>query len=173
MRHTGFHLPADLAARLPGQYMTDPQTQRMTENTLTGPEVWSRPPIFPSGAGGLASTADDLLAFARMLLNRGVHGGTRILSEKSVETMTTNHLTAEQIASGGVLLGGSGWGLGMAVTVAPDEVSATPGRYGWSGGYGADWFNDPHERLIAIALTQVSDFLWSGAMTDFAKLAYS
>jgi hypothetical protein len=38
--------------------------------------------------------------------------------------------------------------------------------------YGTDWFNDPHERLIAIALTQVSDFLWSGAMTEFAKLAY-
>jgi CubicO group peptidase (beta-lactamase class C family) len=101
-----------------------------------------------------------------------VHGGTRILSEKSVEMMTTNHLTPEQIAGGGVFLSGSGWGLGMAVTVAPDDISATPGRYGWSGGYGSDWFTDPHEGLIAIALTQVSDFLWSGALTEFAELAY-
>jgi CubicO group peptidase (beta-lactamase class C family) len=172
MRHTGFWLPADQAARLPGQYMTDPQTGRMTENTLTGPEVWSSPPTFPSGSGGLVSTVDDYLAFARMMLNKGVHGGTRILSEKSVEMMTTNHLTPEQITGGGIFLNGSGWGLGMAVVVEPDEISATPGRYGWSGGYGTDWFNDPHERLIAVALTQVSDFLWSGALTEFARLAY-
>jgi CubicO group peptidase (beta-lactamase class C family) len=172
MRHTGFWLPAEQAARLPGQYMTDPQTGRMTENTMTGPEVWSRPPVFPSGSGGLASTVDDYLIFARMMLNRGVHGGTRILSEKSVAMMTTNHLTPEQIAGGGIFLSGSGWGLGMAVTVEPDDVCATPGRYGWSGGSGTDWFNDPNEGLIAIALTQVSDFLWSGALTEFAKLAY-
>jgi CubicO group peptidase (beta-lactamase class C family) len=89
-----------------------------------------------------------------------------------VEQMTTNHLTPEQITSGGMFLSGSGWGLGVAVTVAPDEVSATPGRYGWSGGYGTNWFNDPHDGLIAIALTQVSDFLWSGALTEFSKLAY-
>ena len=172
MRHTGFRVPPEQAARLPGQYTTDPATQRLTENPHTGPEVWTGPPAFPSGAGGLVSTADDYLAFARMLLGKGVHGGTRILSEKSVETMTTNHLTPEQIASGGVLLSGSGWGLGLAVTVEPDEISATPGRYGWSGGYGTDWFTDPHEGLIAIALTQVSDFLWSGALTEFARLAY-
>lgn len=172
MRHTGFSLPAEVAARLPGQYMTDPKTQRLTENTATASELWSREPAFPSGAGGLASTADDFLSFARMLLNRGVHGGARILSEQSVTRMTTNQLTPEQIASGGMILGGSGWGLGMSVTVEPDDVTATPGRYGWAGGYGTDWFNDPHEGLIAIALTQVSDFLWSGALTEFVKLAY-
>jgi len=172
MTQTGFWLSADRAAQLPGYYMTDPSTGRMTENTLTGPEVWSSPPVFPSAAGGLVSTVDDLFSFARMLLNKGVHGGTRVLSEKSVEMMTSNHLTPEQIASGGMLLNGSGWGLGMAVTVGPDDIAETAGRYGWSGGYGTDWFNDPHEGLIAIALTQVSDFLWSGALTEFAKLAY-
>jgi CubicO group peptidase (beta-lactamase class C family) len=172
MRHTGFSLPADQAAQLPGFYKTDESTSKMTEVTITGPEVWSRPPAFPSAAGGLASTVDDYLAFARMLLHKGVHGGTRVLSEKSVEMLTTNHLTTAQIASGGMLLSGSGWGFGIGVTVAPDEISSTPGRYGWAGGYGGDWFNDPHEGLIAIALTQVSDFLWSGALTEFAKLAY-
>ena len=172
MRHTGFELPAGQAARLPGQYQADPGTGVLRENEHTGPAVWTGPPVFPSGAGGLVSTADDYLVFARMLLDRGVHGGTRILSEKSVEAMTTNHLTPEQIAGGGIFLGGSGWGLGMAVTVAPDEIAATPGRYGWSGGYGTDWFNDPNEDLVAIALTQVSDFLWSVALTEFAKLAY-
>jgi CubicO group peptidase (beta-lactamase class C family) len=171
MTETGFWLPAERAQQLPTYYMTDFATGRMTERTESGPEIWSRPPVFPSGSGGLVSTVDDYLSFARMLLDRGVHGGTRILSDQSVGLMTGNRLTAQQVATAGSLLGGAGWGLGMAVTVVPDDISG-PGRYGWSGGYGTTWFNDPQERLIAAAFTQVSDFLWSGALTEFDKLAY-
>jgi CubicO group peptidase (beta-lactamase class C family) len=172
MTETGFWLPAERARQLPKHYMTDLSTRQMTERTTTGPEIWSAPPVFPSAAGGLVSTVDEYLTFGRMLLDRGVHGGTRVLSEKSVELMTTNHLTPAQIESAGQLLGGSGWGLGMAVTVEPDEISG-PGRYGWTGGYGVTWFNDPAERLVGVAFTQVSDFLWSGALTEFDKLAYA
>jgi CubicO group peptidase (beta-lactamase class C family) len=170
MSETGFWLPPERAWQLPAYYMTDFATGQMTERTDTGPEVWSRPPLFPSASSGLVSTVDEYYTFARMLLNRGVHGGTRLLSEKSVELLTTNHLTPAQIATGGQVLDGSGWGLGMAVTVEPDEVSP-PGRYGWSGGYGTTWFNDPSRRLTAIALTQVSDFLWAGARAEFERLA--
>jgi CubicO group peptidase (beta-lactamase class C family) len=85
--------------------------------------------------------------------------------------MTTNHLTPEQMAGGGSVLAGRGWGFGMTVVTAPDEVSPVAGRYGWSGGYGTYWFNDPTRRLVAIAMTQTSDVLFNGAMTEFAKLA--
>src|SRR5690349_1233085 len=159
MAETAFWLPPERARQLPAYYMTD-----------FAPEIWSRPPAFPSASGGLVSTVDEYYTFARMLLNRGVHGGTRLLSEKSVELLTTNHLTPAQIATAGRLLDGSGWGLGMAVSVEPDEISA-PGRYGWSGGYGTTWYNDPNRRLTAIAMTQVSDFLWSGARAEFDRLA--
>jgi CubicO group peptidase (beta-lactamase class C family) len=172
MAETGFWLPPERARQLPGYYMTDPETGRMTERTDTGPEIWERPPVFPSASGGLVSTVDEYCTFARMLLDRGVHGGTRLLSEKSVELLTTNHLTPAQIASAGQLLNGAGWGFGMAVTVEADDVSG-PGRYGWSGGYGTTWFNDPGRRLTAIAFTQVSDFLWSGALDEFGRLAAS
>jgi CubicO group peptidase (beta-lactamase class C family) len=172
MSETGFWLPPERAWRLPPHYMTDFVTGQMTERTDAGPEIWSRPPAFPSASGGLVSTVDDYFTFARMLLNHGVHGGTRLLSEKSVELLTTNHLTAAQIASGGQLLDGSGWGLGVGVTVEPDDISA-PGRYGWSGGSGTTWFNDPNRRLTAIALTQVGDFLWTGARAEFDRLAAS
>jgi CubicO group peptidase (beta-lactamase class C family) len=166
MTDTGFWLPEPRARELPTQYLMG------AEWAGTGPALWSRPPAFPSGSGGLASTLDDYFTFARMLLDGGVHGGTRVLSEESVELMTHNRLTPEQIASGGQILGGSGWGLGMAVTIEADEISG-PGRYGWSGGSGTTWFNDPAEGLIGIALTQVSDFLWSGALTEFDRLAYT
>ena len=171
MTSTGFWLPAERAAQLPPFHVTDPATGKLHRPAIEPTEAWSRPPVFPSGSAGLLSTADDYLAFARLLLDRGVHGGTRLLSEQSVASMTTNHLTPEQIASGGFFLDGSGWGYGVAVTVQDDEVSG-PGRYGWSGGFGTTWFNDPHEGLTLIVLSQVSDLLWNGALTEFGKLAY-
>jgi len=172
MRDTGFWVPAERAAQIPTHYMTDFSTGTMAATPSGGSELWSTPPAFPSGSAGLVSTADDYLAFARLLLDGGVHGGTRLLSEQSVASMTTNHLSPEQIETAGMLLPRQGWGYGMAVTVTADEVSG-PGRYGWSGGYGTSWFNDPHERLTAIVLGQVSDLLWSGALTEFDRLAYS
>ncbi|WP_127497669.1 serine hydrolase domain-containing protein [Actinoplanes solisilvae] len=171
MRSTGFSLPADRVAEIPLHYQTDSSTGMLIRSEIEPREVWSTPPAFPNGSGGLLSTADDYLAFTRMLLNGGVHGGTRLLSEKSVAAMTSNHLTPEQIESGGFFLSGSGWGYGLGVTVKADEVGG-PGRYGWSGGFGTDWFTDPREGLIFIVLSQVSDLLWSGALTEFGKLAY-
>jgi CubicO group peptidase (beta-lactamase class C family) len=170
MLDTGFWMTDDHAAQLPGYYMTDSTTGQMAARDVTPPQLWTAPPAFPSGSAGLVSTADDFLAFARLLLDGGVVGGTRLLAEQSVASMTTNHLTPEQIEGGGILLNGSGWGYGMAVTVTADEVSG-PGRYGWAGGYGTSWFNDPEAGLISIVLGQVSDLLWSGALTEFDRLA--
>ncbi len=170
MCDTGFTMPTDQTSRLPREYMTDFATGKLAEVTVTGSDVWTTPPPFPSGAGGLLSTIDDYLAFARMLLDKGVHRGRRLLSEASVEAMTTNHLTPEQIAGGGVILHGQGWGYGVGVSITPDDVSE-PGRYGWAGGYGTTWFNDPSRGRIAIAMTQVSDFLFNGGLAEFEKLA--
>ena len=170
MNETGFWLSAEKSGRLPSQYQTNFQTGKMELRTLSGPSVWAKPPAFPSGAAGLVSTIDDYLAFARLLLNGGIHKDKRLLSQRSVRLMTTNHLTPEQIAGGGPILGNQGWGFGMAIATAPDEVSAQPGRYGWNGGYGTFWFNDPTRGLVAIAMTQTSDVLFNGTMTEFAKL---
>ncbi|MEU8238378.1 serine hydrolase domain-containing protein [Actinoplanes missouriensis] len=171
MRHTGFSLPRAEAARLPGLYATDPQTGRLEPQPGSTPEEWSRPPAFPSGAAGLASTVDDYFAFSRLLLNGGVHRGRRLLSAASVRRLTTNHLTPRQIADAGEFpLSGHGWGYGMAVSVTPDDISG-PGRYGWDGGYGTTWFTDPERGLTAIALTQTVDFLFNGAREEFQRLA--
>ena len=171
MKDTAFSVPAEKTGRLPSVYMTNFQTGKMELQTVSGPDVWTKPPPFPSGAAGLVSTIDDYLAFARLLLHEGVHKDRRLLSQRSVRLMTTNRLTPEQMATGGPILGGQGWGLGMAVATAPDDVSAEPGRYGWNGGYGTFWFNDPNRDLVAIAMTQVSDILFNGTTTEFAKLA--
>ncbi len=162
MHDTGFWLPLERTRDLPLYYMSpsDPRPD------LSPPELWSKPPVFPSGAGGLLSTVDDYLKFARMLLD----GGRPLLSAESVRLMTTNHLTAEQRSTGDPILGGNGWGYGVAVVTGPSAEWPTPGRYGWSGGYGTTWFNDPHRRIVAIAMTQVSEFMWSGVIEEFNRL---
>jgi CubicO group peptidase (beta-lactamase class C family) len=170
MRSTGFWLPAERTRTLPSHYSTDFATGRLELHDVSTPDEWSRPPTFPSGAGGLVSTADDFVQFARLLLDEGVHQGRRLLSAESVQQMTTNKLTPEQVAQGGVLLSGRGWGYGVGVVTAPDADWPVPGRYGWVGGYGTVWFNDPHRHLVALAMTQVSDFMWNGGMVEFEKL---
>jgi CubicO group peptidase (beta-lactamase class C family) len=173
MKDTGFSMPADHTGRLPSWYTMNFQTRKPELQTLSAPSEWTRPPAFPSGAGGLLSTVDDYLTFARLLLSKGVPDGQRLLSENSVRLMTTNHLTPAQMAGAGPLLAGHGWGFGMAVVTAPDEVSPAPGRYGWDGGYGTVWFNHPDRNLVAIAMTQTASFLFNGAATEFASLAVS
>ncbi len=155
MKDTAFYVPEEKMDRLP------PSRWR---NYMTGKEEvfdearggqWSRPPAFPSGAGGLVSTVDDFLAFARMMLNGGLHGKERILSAGSVRAMTKNHLTKDQ--EGSELVPGywdnHGWGYCLSMLTAADELTSKPGRYGWEGGMGSSWFNDPNEDLAAILMT--------------------
>src|SRR5207247_10713611 len=131
--------------------------------------VWTQPPASPSGAAGLVSTIDDYVAFARLLLNEGVHDDRRLLSQRSVKLMTTNRLTVEQMAGGRPILDGQGWGYGMSVVTSPDDVSAVPGRYGWNGGYCTFWVNDPTRRLIAVAMTETTDVLFNSAVAEVSK----
>src|SRR2546428_5965931 len=92
MKDTGFSLSAEKSSRLPSNYMTNFQTGKMEPRTASGPGVWTKPTAFPSGAAGLVSTIDDYLAFARLLLNEGVHENRRLVSQSSVRLMTSNHL---------------------------------------------------------------------------------
>jgi CubicO group peptidase (beta-lactamase class C family) len=84
--------------------------------------------------------------------------------------MTTNRLTPEQQANAGPLLSPQGWGFGVGIATGPDDEWPVPGRNGWAGGYGTVWFNDPHRRIIALAFTQTSDFLWNGGADEFNRL---
>jgi CubicO group peptidase (beta-lactamase class C family) len=120
-----------------------------------GDSKWSGPPAFESGGGGLVSTVDDYLAFCRMMLNGGKHGGERILSRPSVELMTADHLTPGQKRGAEMLLGeNGGWGFGTSVVTGRDDLAATPGRFGWDGGYGTSGYSDPGEDMVGILMTQ-------------------
>src|SRR5438105_1843778 len=157
MRDTGFSVPEVSLDRLATSYWTDPASGKLTVYDEAEGGQWSRPPAFPSGAGGLVSTIDDYRVFGQMMLSQGKHGGTRLLSRLSVELMTTDQLTPGQKAVSGLFPGffdSLGWGFGVSVVTRPDDVAAVPGRYGWDGGLGTSWYSDPREEMVIILMTQ-------------------
>ena len=156
MKDTAFYVPEPKADRFLESYWTNPSTKEVElyDGARTG--QWSRPPNFPSGAAGLVSTADDFLAFATMLMDTGRYAGRRVLSEESARAMTSDQLSPEQKAHSGFGPGffdGLGWGFCMSVVTGRDTLKAV-GTYGWDGGLGTSWFNDPARGLIAILMTQ-------------------
>lgn len=174
MKDTAFSVSASKLDRLATSYATNAETGELELYDPAEGGQWSRPPAFPSGGGGLVSTVDDYLAFARMMLNQGRHGGGRILSRPSVETMTADHLTAAQKAMSGLISDNSGWGFGVAVVTRREHISAPVGSYGWAGGLGTSWRSDPSEDMVVILLTQAS---WTSLVPgrvsrDFGILAY-
>jgi CubicO group peptidase (beta-lactamase class C family) len=135
MVDAGFHVPAEKLDGLPPYHRG--------EDMPIEDRLWTEPPIFPSGSGGLVSTLADWHRFGRMLLADG--GG--LLSPESVRLMTTDHLTQEQRDASTLFLEGAGWGFGGAVE--PD------GRYGWVGGTGTTAHVAPSTGTIGVLFTQV------------------
>ena len=157
MKDTSFSVPTTRLDRLVTSYWTNFETGALELYDEAKGGQWSRPPAFPSGAGGLVSTIDDYLAFGQMMLNQGKHGNERLLSRPSVETMTTDQLTPEQKAVSGLVPGyfdSHGWGFGVSMVTRRDDVAAVPGRFGWDGGMGTSWYSDPREGMVTILMTQ-------------------
>ncbi|WP_257459617.1 serine hydrolase domain-containing protein [Archangium lipolyticum] len=156
MKDSGFSVPAGNLDRLPTCYMRAPAPGKFEAfDAAGGDSQFSRPPGFPSASGGLVSTADDYLAFARMMLNKGAHGGRRLLSERSVELMTTDHITPQQKAVSP--FGPGFWdkrGWGYALSIVHEHEAGEPRGFGWDGGYGTSCYWDPKTGLIGILLTQ-------------------
>jgi CubicO group peptidase (beta-lactamase class C family) len=175
MRDTGFTVPAAKRGRLATAYRFDAAAGRLAVVDDAAESAWAQPPAFPDGGAGLVSTADDFLSFARMLLEKGRHGRERVLSRASVETMTTDQLLpAQKCGDAALFLGARGWGFGVAIDSARSDLNAVPGRYGWDGGFGTTWANDPREELVALQLTQVAGVPGISPLgADFWTAAYS
>ncbi|WP_077798843.1 serine hydrolase [Streptomyces sp. JHA26] len=156
MVDTAFEVPAAKRDRFTTFYRPAPSGDGTLEVSDTPDGQWGSLPVFPSGAGGLVSTADDLLAFARMLLAGGTANGRTVLSPASVRAMTTDHLTAAQREAARLFLEGQGWGYGGQVDVDRTEPWNVPGRYGWVGGSGTSAHLVPATGTTAVLLTQVA-----------------
>jgi CubicO group peptidase (beta-lactamase class C family) len=119
------------------------------------------PPVISAGGQGLVSTADDYLAFARLLLQGGEFNGKRLLSPESVRLMTTNRLTAAErrVNQFGIpFFMAQGFGLGVSVVMDPRKNAwmgaGGRGAFGWPGLFGGWWQVDPERQTVMIWLQQ-------------------
>ena len=160
MRDTGFWVEGNKLDR-----MAQPQL-----NPTTGKPFFDRPvdskPMLLSGGGGMVSTAQDYSRFCQFLLDAGELDGTRLLSRKSIELMTANHLPEGTLYTDTVryrwgnlaprMDSGMGFGLGFAVRLDAGRSSlpGSVGEFWWDGAFGTNFVVDPKERMITILLTQ-------------------
>jgi CubicO group peptidase (beta-lactamase class C family) len=175
MKDTAFSVPEAKHHRFATSYARDHATQQLNvfDDPVTG--KFAKPPVFENGSAGLVSTADDYNAFAQMMLNGGRLGSERILSRPAVELMTTDQITPEQKQGSELFFDDNrGWGFGLSVLTKRDDLSTTPGRFGWDGGYGTSWYSDPREQLTGILLTQrvIDSPQPPRVMADFWTSAY-
>jgi CubicO group peptidase (beta-lactamase class C family) len=185
MVDTSFSVPTEKRSRLATLYARSPEGE-LTVRDHPEATFWGNTPLFPSGAAGLVSTVDDHQRFGRMLLNNGELDGVRILSRKTVETMTTDYLTPEQhthpfanfdrydMDRSARMWDNWGFGYGVAVRTRRLGLGPSVGSFYWPGAFGTTWVADPHEGLMATLLPQVLEAnpFYRQIGEDFLALTY-
>lgn len=156
---TGFAAPAQYANRGARPQREGPKN--VVPNIVPITEVQT----FKSGSGGMVSTAADYARFSQFLLNRGELDGVRLVSPKTIDLMTSDHLPP------GAAMGpdmkrfealepsqemGQGFGLGFAVRTAAgrNPLPGSVGDYYWGGAQGTYFWIDPKEQLYVVLMMQ-------------------
>jgi CubicO group peptidase (beta-lactamase class C family) len=163
MRDTVFGVPPAYVPRFTAHYQQSPAGLTRVETrdgrTPEGVSRYARFATAPFGGLSLSSTAMDYASFGQMLLNGGEFKGVRLLSRKTVELMTSNHLPVN--ISGiccppGLSAAGLGYGLGVSVLVDPAANGSlgSKGTFGWPGGASTFVFLDPAENMVLLLMSQ-------------------
>ena len=178
MVDTHFQLPKDKIKRFTSNYVNDipiifrkianimgikisPEGELTVADHAESSEYLENITLF-SGGSGLVSTTKDYLQFCKMILNKGELNGIRILSPKTIQLMTEDHLKFLPHQGGPVSLpnDGTSFGLGFSLVknTAAKEIIGSVGTHGWAGAAGT-WFGiDPQENMISILMLQLYDF---------------
>jgi CubicO group peptidase (beta-lactamase class C family) len=157
MTHTGFSVPESDLRLLATVYRHTP-TGDLEPSDLSMLGSAADPHRWPSGGGGLISTATDYLRFAQMLGNGGSFEGKRYLSPVTVGLMSSNHVPDDAMFKfWGAASRGLGYGLGVGVLI--DAVISPQagfnGDYSWGGFWDTHWVVSPRTGIVAVLLTQV------------------
>ncbi len=144
MVDTAFSVPLEKADRFAALYRHNRREGLMKRVGGDAPLAKDKLSFFPSGGGGLVSTAADYMRFSQMLLNGGELDGVRILGKKTVELMRYPHHD-------------DWFGLGFAVVTnkEPPNILESVGNFSWGGAAATTFWIDPQEELIGLLMTQL------------------
>jgi len=167
MRDTHFYLPESKVDRLATVYSAvkngDLERAPSPGGMVGQGEYVDGPRKSFSGGAGLLSTAEDYASFLQMMLNGGELNGKRVLSRKSVELMTVDHLNGIKYQPG------YGFGLGFRVVkdLGARGILGSVEEYSWGGAYHSTYWVDPREELVVVYFTQL---IPAGDVDDYGKL---
>ena len=161
MKDTHFYLPIDKKDRLATVYSStelgvvkspDPG-KRVSASMIGQGHYLTGPRINFSGGAGLLSTAEDYASFLQMMLNDGTLNNNRIISKKTVELITVDHIRGIEFP----WENGIGFGLGFSILkdLGSRGTPGTVGEYGWGGAYHSTYWVDPKESLVVVYFTQL------------------
>ncbi len=167
---TQFYLSPAQKDRLAAVYAAkDGRIERATDPKYGQGHYVEGPRVAYAGGAGLLSTARDYGRFLQMLLNGGEIEGVRLLSPKTVELMTVNHV--------GSLFSDGNLGFGLGFDVIEDLGKAgrhgSVGAFGWGGAYHTTYWVDPQEKLVVALMTQLLPAGDSDLHSRFRALVYS
>ena len=152
----------------------------LLQDGKSDPNLSTRYPIeaierrsFIGGTGGLQMRALDYWRFCQMLLNGGELNGVRLVSNKTIDWMTINHIGDLEMAS--FVPQGSRYGLGFGIMADPGRSTQplSAGAYYWGGALGTRFLIDPEEELICIIMAQVRPYKQLGYIQKFQAIVYS
>ncbi|MEP7271724.1 MAG: serine hydrolase domain-containing protein [Acidobacteriota bacterium] len=172
MVDTGFYVPESKWDRLTTLYTQKPD-RTITRFPGAPQDSYKKPATLLLGGAGLASTAMDYARFYQMLLNGGILDGQRLLSRKTVELISADHL-GDLPRIGELLPKGYGFGLTFAVSLGPGKTGTigSEGEYYWGGAAGTRFWIDPKEQMFGIYLVQILPHTGLNYGGEFRQLAY-
>ena len=176
MRETGWTQPEARFGRLAAVYAKKPGGTLDRVPDTDNRRLNFAPKALTMGGAGLASTVDDYMRFARMLLNGGSLDGVRILKPSTVKLMATDQLdprVTDRLWLPGK--GNGGFGIDFFVrTGQPKDDQESRGALGeffWDGMASTLFWVDPVNRLTAVFFVQTVPF--DGSLhRDFRKAVY-
>jgi CubicO group peptidase (beta-lactamase class C family) len=173
MVDTGFVVPEEKRSRVARIHHRG-ASGRVEPATDLGVDLVRSGPGLLSGGAGLYSTAGDYARFAQMLLNGGELDGARVLSRKTVQLMTQNHLQHVAVPHPfGIPSQGFGLGVRVVTNLGQSTVLGSPGMFGWDGLATTLVQIDPVERTVALLLCQHLPFNEDDLMATFTNGWYS
>jgi CubicO group peptidase (beta-lactamase class C family) len=146
MKDTTFFVPAEKKDRMATLYTyTDGKLKRVDAS-------WGTAAKIPSPAGGLVSTASDMLRFNEMMRNKGTLEGRRVLSSAAVELMTISH--TGDMKAGWVPGVGHGFGYEVVRDTTGTFRYNSLGSYVKGGAYRTYEWVDPAKDLVGVIMMQ-------------------
>ena len=184
MVDTDFYVPEDKLSRFPACYAKDAESGDtvLYDGAGAASKMYTAQPKLLNAGGGLVSTLHDYHRFALMLLGGGELDGARLLSPKTIEFMTVNHLPGNKtiidmgdktFAEG--RMEGNGFCLlgSVLMDLAAFGQPGSEGTFAWGGLASTYFWIDPVEQMIAIQMTQLVPSSTYPIRTQFQQLAYA